>query len=490
MKRTFSILLLAAMLLSLLSACGEGTDSGTSAKTAPVQSGAGTEAETEPDLRLYVNSSKSDAAALGLDGYKMNVYFRLPGTWCNKDIYSEEMTGDLLNDTTYTRNAMLQDRFGFTIGQTLSATTQLKELTALVQAGDDSVDFALPMASQSATYAQEGSIIDLKSVQYLDLTSSPWDNIFNQSLELGGHLFMANGLISVNSLQSIRVYYFSKEILADNKLEDPYTLVREGKWTIDKLDEMAVKVAKDANGDGVMDVTNDLWGMAWQSAMSGFILYMGTGEGIAGRGADGTPTYVLTGERALTAFERVQKLVSNSKVYTLGGDTEMQTCFAERHALFTTEVLNVAEKLRDSDNDFGILPCPKLDETQETYIQYVDSWCPSPAVIPKTVKNVDRVGFVLQVLAETGEEFIRPVFYDKCLTAKSLRDQESSEMLDIIAKTYKLDLGVIYAWGGVYSSFKSLFTTTNPLASFAASNKTPFESAVADTMKKLAENAG
>ena len=62
-------------------------------------------------------------------------------------------------------------------------------------------------------------------------------------------------------------------------------------------------------------------------------------------------------------------------------------------------------------------------------------------------------------------------------------------MLDIIRQSYKLDLAEIYSWGAV-SNFKKLFSSADSLSSFAASNKTAFDTAVADTLKELAENAG
>jgi len=36
-------------------------------------------------------------------------------------------------------------------------------------------------------------------------------------------------------------------------LEDPYLLVKDGKWTIDKIWDMAKDMPRDVNGDGVMD---------------------------------------------------------------------------------------------------------------------------------------------------------------------------------------------------------------------------------------------
>ena len=491
MKKQLSFILAAFLAASaLLSACGGGGDANAPAQTGANVQSETTAAETEPDLRLVATASKEDAAALGLDGYKVNVYQR--ASWNAVDLYAEDQTGEALNDAVFNRNALLSDKFGFTVTQKVStdSTKDIKDLSSLVLAGDDSIDCAFPSAQMAGTFAQEGTTVDLKTVKYIDFTSPQWDNVFNKTVELNGKLYMASGSITVNSLRATRVFYFSKSIHADNKLPDPYALVREGKWTVDELDKMAVAAARDLNGDGTMTWQDDVWGMAWQSSIGGMILYMASGEGIADKDAKGTPVLALSSDRANTAFNRAQKLISDQKTYFQGADADMKECFTTGHSLFYTETLASSIAMRDSDTDFGVLPCPMLDETQDTYIQYTDAWCIAPAVIPKSCKSPDRTGFVLQVLAETTDEFIMPVFYNIVLNGKTFRDEQSGEMLDIIARTFRLDLCEIYSWAKLNSLFKTLFTTSDSLATFVAANKQPFDAAVADTLKKFAETAG
>ena len=73
---------------------------------------------------------------------------------------------------------------------------------------------------------------------------------------------------------------------------------------------------------------------------------------------------------------------------------------------FYYEVLDVANRVRPYDIDFGILPAPKYDEAQENYICNANGWCVSPVVVPKIVEAPDRVGFVIEAIAEISKQYI------------------------------------------------------------------------------------
>ncbi len=70
----------------------------------------------------------------------------------------------------------------------------------------------------------------------------------------------------------MRGLLFNKQIRVDNNLDDPYSLVREGEWTLDAFDNMCRASHLDLDGNGEM-TTKDQWGMAWQSAKGGMVFY-------------------------------------------------------------------------------------------------------------------------------------------------------------------------------------------------------------------------
>lgn len=496
MKRSLALILAALILTSCFGCSDSETQSETSTPAgldnASTDADTSTESvaeeeETEPDDRVYTNTTAETITSLGLDGYTFNVYLRPEGMeWCLYDLYAESLTGDGLNDAVYARNGLLEEKFGFNIAVTYSSDNNLTELSTLVNAGDTTYDAAFPSAQQAATYAQNDIIIDLNDLDYLDLTSAPWDNIYNKTVSYGDSQFFANGEISTNSYRSVRTYIFNKSLQAANQLESPYELVRENKWTVDKMNEMVQTGSRDLDGNGVMDAS-DQWGFEWQSAMSGHAFFFPFGGTITEKNEENVPVYSLGSEQSMAAYEKVLELLADTNNYYQGSDEEAYSIFDEGRALFLTEGMHTIEELRQSDTDFGIVPAPKLNEAQETYLQYVDSYCPSPAVVPASASNPDRSGFLLQVLAETGSEFIKPEYYDKVLTGKSLRDEESGEMLDIIFRTYVTENAIIYGWGGVGNTLKSGYDSAKGLSSIVASTQKVVSKVIENTTKSFAE---
>ena len=85
---------------------------------------------------------------------------------------------------------------------------------------------------------------------------------------------------------------------------------------------------------------------------------------------------------------------------------------------------------------------------------------------------------------------LTPAYYDICLTSKYMRDEESSEMLDIILASRVFDLGYICEWGSMHQSIKSLILDgkTN-VASTISSHLKAFEKAMEKTTERFQDNA-
>ena len=127
--------------------------------------------------------------------------------------------------------------------------------------------------------------LELRSVPYLALEKPWWDGRVTKDMAIADKVFFSTGDISILDNECTMVMFFNKELVTDYTLDDPYTLVREKKWTIDKVGEMAAAVTHDVDGDGKM-TDADAWGMtaAFNAPIS---LYFASGERIVDKDADG-----------------------------------------------------------------------------------------------------------------------------------------------------------------------------------------------------------
>ena len=466
--------------LMLMASCGS-TGPGTTGDNGTTAGGDTTSTETaEPGLISKLTPELKEE--LGLDGYEFNVFLRAAeSTWALKDIVAEEENGETLNDAVFKRNVWLEENYGFKLAVGYSADASASELTTYILAADDSYDAYFP---RGGTAASQGLLQDLKQVKYIDLDNDCWNHMFADSLEIDGRLFYATGAITTNSYDAVRLFMFNKTLLSKYQLEDPYALVREGKWTFDKMNEMATKASADLNGDAQMTV-DDQYGLGWQNSVGAQPFFFGAGEKVSKIDKDGLPEFSLESERFTDIYNKVRDTVANHDVYYSGADEDVLKMFYEERSLFFTEVLNCAKKLRPYEVDFGLLPLAKWTEEQENYIQYVDAWCLSPVVIAKNNTNMDRTGFIVQAIAEASKDYLVQPYYETVLNGKVLRDEESSEMLDIVVNNFVLDNCDMYSWGNILTALRDGIANGSDLSSIIAANKSSIEAAIEKTIENI-----
>jgi len=482
-KRALALILFASI-ASGLTACGS------SEQTVDTTQAVDTTTDAPVETSILDTLSADELSALGLDGYEFTIYMRQEGyDWSNPDIHTEEANGEVFNDAIYSRNLKLEEKYGFTIKPHYSPNTSGQDVSTFILAGDDYIDLAFPGSQAAASLAQTGCFMDISMLDYVDLGADCWNKTFNDELNIGGRQFYVTGDISVNAFMATRAMMFNKTLLEKYRLESPYELVRAGKWTLDKLAEMAALASADINGDSLMD-TKDQWGMVMQSANAGMPMFYGAGLQ-AVEIVDGLPEIALTSSYASDVFDKIVATLARTDVFYKGADDDVNNMFSVGRALFHAETIRIVQVLRTSDVEFGVLPAPKFDEEQDFYRAYADSWCISPACVPVTASDTERSGFVLQALSEYSSTTTRPAYYDIVLTGKSLRDDESAEMLDIIFDSFTLDNCDIYQWSGLLGPIKSSFkgTTSENLATILAANSTAVKAAIDKTVeafKKIA----
>ena len=127
----------------------------------------------------------------------------------------------------------------------------------------------------------------------------------------------------------------------------------------------------------------------------------------------------------------------------LDGNDAYSTTFINGKALFTTGEFQNAEIFRDLGFDFGILPYPKLDESQSDYITSSRATY-SLLGITVTASDIDAAAAVLEASASENYRSVTPVYFEKALKVKYSRDDVSSQMFDIIRGHISFDFGVVH----------------------------------------------
>lgn len=491
-------LTLALVMGLLLSSCGGATTEETTADTTTTES----ETKVESETTEYISPGKDWEGATFTIG-AADYYKQGGGVWKAQD-YCEayaDATGDPLHDALFERNNMVEEDLNIELEvYSFSALGAIpgNELKQLVQAGETFIDMALLTGSSMPTVLSAGILQDMHNFPGIDFTHSWWDQASVETFEIMGKLYAATGDFCLSTAFSPITFFFSKTLVEDNNLGDLYAMVKEGTWTLDAMVGMAEAVSQDTNGNGSVDILEDTFGIMLESVSMNSAVY-GGGVRLTEMDAEGKPVLSIDTERAASIVEKMQSFFFNDKTTLHNGRikgynnvfTELfLPAFQANRGLFYDNQLLVALNLREMDADFGILPHPKADEAQSEYYGSVNNFWATFETIPVTNGRADLTANVLEALGYYSQQLVTPTYVEKTIQGKTLRDEESAEMLDIILHTRVYDLASIYDWGGINSMFNS-FGDNNKLsfASTYTAKETAAKVAIEKTIDEI-ENMG
>lgn len=364
----------------------------------------------------------------------------------SRDIIAEEENGEPINDAVYRRNSIVEDLLNVKIsiipldeGDETRPNTAVKNA---VLAGDDIYDLLMTHEIYSAPTAQNGYLKNLADIPYIDLTKPWWCRSATDDLSVGDKIFLALSDFSISSNDHAYIVLFNKNLHQEYAMENMYDLVKTNKWTFDKMYSVIKDISKDLNGDGQM-TDADQYGLILGGGQLNFF-YAG-GNTVTKKDADNIPYYDILTERSINTFEKAFDICVAPHTYSFSSwiDEKIPPMFASGHGFLMTTQIGIVPQLRDMEVDFGILPYPKLDEHQEKYQEYVDGHAQLMG-IPITVQNTEKVGAILEALSYYSYKYLVPAYYDINLKTKFSRDDESSEMLDIIMDGRVFDFGYVY----------------------------------------------
>ncbi|MBE6613043.1 MAG: extracellular solute-binding protein [Ruminococcaceae bacterium] len=431
-KRTITLLLVLAMAASM-AACGGSASSDTTAPDttpAPETSSLGFEKEDNGGREFKI-----------LVPTKMEIE------------YPMESNGEVVNDAIFDRNRKVEEYFNIDMvyqyepGEWDDRDNYNNFFISSVMAGDSAYDMVTGYISCVTPAYLHDVFADLNAYDDLDLTNPWWIQELSEELSINNKLFVALGDANLSLYKNTVVTYFNKKVLGDYNLEDPYQLVRDGKWTMDKLFEMAEVVTADLDGDTFINYKKDRIGCYLQDVP---LRFSGTAldVNLFKVGDDGKIFRDVSAvERLVEAYQFTRLFYDVDYLHNDEGYVdfmEFVSGLTEDRALFHISYLYVTESdlVRNMESDFGIVPYPKLYE-QDSHITPI-STSTNALYIPKTAKDIPLTCRVLEAMGYFSMTDVVPTYYEIALRDKYTRDTEVQEMLELIRDTMRLPFDACY----------------------------------------------
>ena len=483
MKRILSSLLAALVAVSILAACAD--DGATGPDAGDVTSAPTTEEES-------TGYSANIPAEFDFGGYTFRIYsYPDPESgdfWHDYDFSYTEETGDQLSDAAYRRMRDVEDQLGIKFSVFTPPNNGGDDLKKTIASNDYAYDMSCINPRGSATLSQSNYLKNLKAIDTLDLSAPWWDQNCVKDLSINNKLYMLTGDIEIGYKKTIAIILFNKQMAVDYQIEDPYAMMGTGSWTIDKFTTMARNAAADLNNDGKYDDT-DRYGLNFYCNFiaNGMIA---SGVKFVTKNEQDLPEITFMSDKTISIWDKYTSLFYDTTTcysWSRNGKpgTEAYKMFIDDRALFYFNEFHAVETLRQMETDFGILPIPKYDETQNRYYHCINPHVAMMISVPIYNSNLDLTGYVMDALGATSKNILTPAYYEIQLKTKGARDDQSEASIDIILNSLTYDMGYIFDWGTIGQFTLTMVDQGN---SDLVSSYTKIEKVAKRQMDKAIEN--
>ncbi|MBE6632749.1 MAG: hypothetical protein E7620_00235 [Ruminococcaceae bacterium] len=455
-----ALLMLALVLcLPLFTACGNEKGSVNETKPAITKERDPNEKLTDAELRALEKDNLPEWVSTKFSGEEITTYSFYENFEVDTNGYGE-LTGDKVGDLIYKRNMAVEERLDITIQNKLSDTTRFgeyaQELNVFGNSQTSEFDFIYTMGNSAIASGVEYLFFsDVSQYEYLSLEEPWWkrDAMEAQSYN-GKYLLYLCGDITLTTYTKAGAFYVNSDEYAkryEEGLDGLYDLVIAGGWTMEVLAEKAAESYSDLNGDG-LDLREDFIGFAIGNPVRVKAVEYGFDVRRWSRDDNGYVIVDVDLERASKAVDAmIELLFENPGVYYEPADYLVPSVsFVNGNILFYEGQLKAIsqEPMRNMEENFGILPSPKLDLSQKDYLSEIQE-SSTFVVIPTTCRDTEFTSIVIEALCAQSYRTVTLPFLEEALKLQYVRESRAGQVIDIILRTAVKDYFGLYNPGGM-----------------------------------------
>lgn len=483
MKKAIALILCAVMAATAFSACnGGGNEQSDPVSEVSSVSNESIQEEESSEVPLTIQYLEKIYTGNAYDGQTFTVLTSGVNERANSEVvYNEtliENFPETVNMAIKRRNDQVYELLGVTIEEIYMrdrnrhSSTTISHIRNIISAGDDTFQAISVCLYDCGTLATQNYLYDLTQLNNIDLDNPWWEKSFSDTVRIAGKQYFMLGDLGVNHKSALPCVYYNRTLLTSLGLEDPQLLVMDGKWTVDKAIELSNSYSNDINDTPGIQ-WDDCYGWAGQNGDMAVMLY-GAGVKILSPDSEGYPELTLWSETANSAVEKVLELMLNPTYYVRGDDyfgrvpyewpmQALEASFVAGKVLFYSGNTATAISLSEMEDEFGILPAPKLNEEQDDYHSLLGTWSTNGYAIATNV-DTEKAEFAAAVLEAMGyygwsahADSVAVEFYERVLKLQKLQaDDEAAKILDLIFSRSGCDLGDVFQVGKI-SGQKSVY---------------------------------
>ncbi|MDD6265987.1 MAG: extracellular solute-binding protein [Clostridia bacterium] len=372
---------------------------------------------------------------LDFGGEQVNIFYwgHSLVTW---ELTSDGTTGDIVEKAVDQRNTQVQKRLGVTLNYIQGDPGVFMPIVRdEIMSGSTDYDLVVGAQCEAVSVAAAGAFRDLSQSKYLDLTKEYWNQEYNEALSVNEKRFLVGGDASLTTTAWASCLFFDKKNYSSffGDEEEFYQFIYDGNWTLDEYAERCKQCYKDLNGNGVSD-SSDQYGMGMNISSSNTDQYMfSSGVNLSYRDENNIPVVDMKNDKALEFCDKFYNLIYNNEGVLNYKNDEAAEVEGNMKYVFMAGTLQAIVEMRGDEDDFGVIPMPKLNANETEYHSWISDitgiWG-----VPITIDNdrAERACAVLECMASETRRLVLPQYYERALKNKYVRDSWSAKMLDLI----------------------------------------------------------
>lgn len=389
----------------------------------------------------------------------------------------------------YNRNLAVQQRLNIELKWKSNPgnASNIDKFVAVVDnaksAGQHDFDIIATYSRTAGSLLVSGLLYDLQSIEdqgqaadpadmcgYIDLAKPWWPNGLVDDMRIGNSLYFLSGDIAITAIDEMHCIYFNKDLI-DEKFEAEaaeqgianatqmlYSYVRNGKWTVDKMVEMASGHYVDTDLSGSKD-GGDKYGMC-SASYCACTVYGGANL----RMIEPDDAMVLkisdnyTSTRTVKLTKTYSTLLRSDDYYdrTFATGSYVEP-FTSGNCLFALQYIELAENNlvgNEAVAHYGLVPMPKYDEAQKNYYTVIGNAFTMYGLFSDfAFENENRTGeadtalmlsAVLECWASEAFRKTTPVIFELNMQLKYSETQDETDMCEYVRAGICFDLGRVF----------------------------------------------
>ena len=407
--------------------------------------------ETPSESKLQGNFGGAEYRILG--------YYNDDRAFWDFEVDYEKIPEDVVGKAVWDRNVAIEEKYGLEVVGTLTTSPVHTEASVFIGAGDDQYDLIICQNNTMLSFAVAGEFVNINTMPHINLEMDCWNQSVNDQFTYGNKMYYTANKFLLQEKHRTWMIWYNRDLATELNVGHLEDEVFNNTWTMDRVIEIARTHAANVDGQDGMAFA-DRWGFVGADPYVFGQLAYGAGFRLSNKDSDGYPQLIGATEEMNIILDKIFELSSNrnisffSEYRPISSENAMdygEGIFREGRAVLMGEAVSYLEHVNELDFKYGVLPNPKYNEAQASYISMPNLGNGHLFAVPVTVGDIEMAGFGLQAISEESVATTYNAYIEERCKKQDAEDLDMAKCLEIIFDGVAYDVALIDDIGGLGS---------------------------------------